>query len=62
MQLIDAMYFDVPHVKISNYVATSVFLKVCTVVALSLFDVAQHTQSTDDIGLLDQTIPLDENK
>ena len=57
MQLIDAMYYDVPHVKISNYVATSVFLK-----ALCLCDVAQYTQPTDDIGLLDQTTPLDENK
>ena len=61
MQLIDAMYFDVPHIKISNYVATSVFLKV-PILALCLCDVAQHTQSSDDIGLLDQTTPLDENK
>ena len=62
MQLIDAMFFDVPHVKISNYVATSVFPQSTHLVVLCLCNVDQHTQSTDDIGLLDQTTPLDENK
>ena len=37
MQLIDAMYYDVPHVKISNYVATSFFLKSTHLVALYAF-------------------------
>ena len=56
MQLIDAMYYDVPRVKISNYVVTS---QSTHLVGLCLCKVAQ---SSDDIGLLDQTTPLDKNK
>ena len=54
MQLIDVMYNDVPHLKISNNVTTSVFHKVRTLWRYAL--------ATHDIGIIDQTTPLNKNE
>ena len=58
MQLIGAMYNDVPHVDVANDVATSVFFPQSRH-RVTLYS-CEGDQSTDD--MLDQTTPLFKNK